>query len=217
MESEESELIPVKESDILLSQYREYIVDIENSLDGNTNKAIELSKALLDSICKTVLRDLGKDFDKGWNTPKLVKETLNNLPFLNTLKTKDIDASKKIIGAIITLSHGICEFRNNYSFATHGLDIHEEYSERLYAQLVFDAVKTVGNFILEIHTNLTPISYKERIHYEDYMDFNNWYDEINGDVILGTLKFSASRTLFNNDIEAYKEALNEFRELNEKL
>ena len=213
MDSEKSDLLSVKESNTLLSQYKEYVMDTEYSLERNPNKAIEASKGLLDSICKTVLRDLGEDFDKNWSTPRLVKETLNNLPFLRTLQTKDVDSSKKIINSITTLSQGVCELRNNYPFITHGQDIREEYCEKLYGQLVFDAVKTVSNFILEIHTNLTSISEKSRIHYKDYTDFNDWYDDINGDVILGNLRFSASQTLYNNDKEAYKEALNEFRSM----
>lgn len=215
MDSEKSNLLSVKESNTLLSQYKEYVMDIEYSLERNPNKAIEACKGLLDSICKTILRDLGTDFDKGWDTPKLVKETLNNLPFLKTLQMKDFNSAKKIINSIITLSYGICEFRNSHSFITHGQDIQEEYCEKLYGQLVFDAVKTVSNFILEIHTNLTSISDKVRIRYEDHDDFNNYYDELYGEVVLGNYIFPASQILYT-DREAYKEALNEFRSMEEK-
>lgn len=198
-----------------LSQFEDYIDDIESSLKENPNKSIEISKGLIDSICKTVLRDLGFEYNNNWNSQKLLRETLNKLPFLKSLQTKDSESVKKIINGITTLSQGICELRNNNSFITHGKDIREETCEQICAKLVFDAVKTTGNFILEIHTNLTSLLDKRRILYEDYQDFNDWYDKVNGEVTVGKLKFSASQTLFNNDVEAYKEALNEFREIKE--
>lgn len=199
------------ENDVL-TNFAQELAEIEASININPNKVIESSKGLLDSICKTILGDLGRECDSGWDSPKLIKETLNNLPFLKTILSRDARSAQKIMTSLTTLNQGICELRNNNPYVTHGKDMGADFCDSILAHLVFDSVKTVGMFLLELHSKFTRINEMTRVRYEDHKEFNSWYDEIYGDVAVGTFTFSASLTLYNNDIEAYKEAIQDYLE-----
>ena len=55
---------------------------IENALESVPDFAFDLSKTLVESVCKTVLADIGQPADPNWNAPKLLKETTNRLNLL---------------------------------------------------------------------------------------------------------------------------------------
>src|SRR5690349_21674726 len=42
----------------------------------------ELSKALIDTICKTILTDKGVEINRHWKTPQLFKNTQDQLSFM---------------------------------------------------------------------------------------------------------------------------------------
>ncbi len=49
------------------------------SLSSVPDFAFDLSKTLVESVCKTVLADIGQPADPNWDCPKLLKETTNRL------------------------------------------------------------------------------------------------------------------------------------------
>src|SRR5688572_14546012 len=55
---------------------------IENAVERVPDFAFDLSKTLVESVCKTVLADLGQPADPKWDCPKLLRETTNRLSFL---------------------------------------------------------------------------------------------------------------------------------------
>lgn len=55
---------------------------IENALSSVPDFAFDLSKTLVESVCKTVLADIGQPADPKWDAPRLLKETTNRLSLL---------------------------------------------------------------------------------------------------------------------------------------
>ena len=55
---------------------------IENALASVPDFAFDLSKTLVESVCKTVLADIGQPADPNWDAPKLLRETTNRLALL---------------------------------------------------------------------------------------------------------------------------------------
>src|SRR5205814_8880776 len=55
---------------------------IENAIERVPDFAFDLSKTLIESVCKTVLADIGQPADHNWDCPKLLKETTNRLAML---------------------------------------------------------------------------------------------------------------------------------------
>src|SRR5438874_11404286 len=55
---------------------------IENAIERVPDFAFDLSKTLIESVCKTVLADIGQPAEPNWDCPKLLRETTNRLAML---------------------------------------------------------------------------------------------------------------------------------------
>ena len=87
---------------------------IENTLESIPDFAFDLSKTLVESVCKTILADIGQPADRKWDAPKLLKETTNHLNLLprnhpNPANARD-SVEKTIRGMLQTIQ-GLCELR----------------------------------------------------------------------------------------------------------
>jgi hypothetical protein len=184
-----------------------YTSKIEDSLNTNPNETIEVSKALIETICKTINKDLGHELTDTRNFPEMVRETLLKIPFIIKLNGRDAEATEKVCKNVLTLCQGLSEFRNNHGFSSHGQDIEEEQADITLAKLIYKSTDVIGGFLLEIHTNFTSLENLKRLYYEDYPDFNEWYDELYGQAEIGQYNYPSSEALYKTDIEAYKQEL----------
>ena len=186
---------------------------IENALESVPDFAFDLSKTLVESVCKTVLADIGQPVDPNWNAPKLLKETtnrLNLLPRNHSSQVKARDSVEKTIHGMLQTNQGLCELRNSYGMASHGRDL---FSARLglrQATLAAQAADTIVSFLYRIHRDTLGQSPGARVYYEDHADFNESFDSENELIRLGALELLPSQVLFHVDLEAYRTALNEF-------
>ena len=184
---------------------------IENALLTTPEFAFDLSKALVESVCKTMLADIGKPADKNLKMPKLVKETTKRLALLppgHPGQTTDKSA-KATIGALSQIVKGLSELRNKYGVASHGRDIFSPRLSPRHAALAAQAADTIVSFLYRTHRDMLTQS-PERIRYEDYNEFNDVYDSDNESVWVGEIEMLASYVLFCCDNDAYKFALDEY-------
>jgi hypothetical protein len=189
------------------------IQELEKAIEEkNSNRVLEASKSLIESVCKTILGDLGIKFDNSHDLPKIVKITVDGLPFTKSLNQQDAEKTKTMCGNIITLSKTIGEFRNIYGTLSHGRDIeNEEHVEEIISRLIYGSTDIVCSYLIELHTNFSKLKDFKRLDYEDYEDFNSYFDELQEtEIIIGALTFKPSKVLFNEDFEAWKEELLEF-------
>jgi len=188
---------------------------IEKHLDEkNPNGAVEASKALIESVCKTISGDLGLKVEDTWDLPKVVKETLAVTPFVKNMNTDDAARTRAICGCILTITNKIAEFRNEYGFVSHGQDVETaKKCDEIISKLVYFSTDVICSFLIEIHTNFSTLKDLKRVNYEQHKEFNEWFDKENGDVVIGVLRFPASQTLFNNDMAAYIDALNDYHDM----
>ena len=185
---------------------------IENAVESVPDFAFDLSKTLIESVCKTVLADIGQSADPNWNTPKLLKETTNHLNLLprnhpNPAKARD-SVEKTLRGMLQTIQ-GLCELRNNYGMASHGRDAFSARLDIRHATLAAHAADTIVSFLYRIHRDALMQTPGARVYYEDHADFNEAFDLENETFRLGNLEVLPSRVLFHVDREAYKAALYE--------
>jgi len=193
------------------------IQELENAIgEKNSNRVLEVSKSLIESVCKTISGDLGIEIDSTWNLPKIVKVTVENLPFTKSLNQQEAEKTKTICGNIITLSKTIGEFRNIYGALSHGRDVEsEEQVEEIISKLIYSSTDIVCSYLIELHTNFSELKDFKRLNYEDYEDFNLYFDELQeSPVSIGSLVFRPSRVVFDGDFDAYKESLLEYQERN---
>ena len=186
---------------------------IENALESVPDFAFDLSKTLVESVCKTVLADIGQPADPNWDAPKLLKETTKRLTLLprnHPDPVKARDSVDKTIRGLIQTIQGLCELRNGYGMASHGRDGFAARLDVRQATLAAQAADTIVSFLYRIHRDALMQSPGARVYYEDHSDFNEAFDRDNDVIRIGTLELLASGVLFHADSQAYKAALNDY-------
>ena len=186
---------------------------IESALESVPDFAFDLSKTLVESVCKTVLADIGQPADPNWDAPKLLRETTSRLTLLprgHSNAAKARDSIEKTIRGLLQTIQGLCELRNGYGMASHGRDGFSARLDLRQATLAAQAADTIVSFLYRIHRDALMQLPGARVYYEDHVAFNEAFDRDNETIRLGEVELLPSRVLFHGDREAYKAALNEY-------
>ena len=196
-----------------IAEFIEQQIDaIENAVESVPDFAFDLSKTLIESVCKTVLADIGQSANPNWDAPKLLKETTNRLnliPRNHPDPAKARDSVEKTLRGMLQTIQGLCELRNNYGMASHGRDAFSARLDIRQATLAAHAADTIVSFLYRIHRDALMQTAGARVYYEDHADFNEAFDLEHETFRLGNLEFLPSRVLFHVDREAYRAALYE--------
>lgn len=174
--------------------------------------AFDLSKTLIETICKTILADIGQPA-VNLDGPQLLKETTNRLSLLprgHTETKKTRDSITRTLKGLETAVQGLCELRNNFGLSSHGRDGFSARLDLRQATLAAQAADTIVSFLYRTHRDALAQTPGARVYYEDHADFNDAFDLDNELIRLGDLELLPSRVLYHADTEAYKAALNDF-------
>lgn len=182
---------------------------IESAIQKSPAFVFDLSKSLIDIVCKTILKDRGVDPQNKFDTPQLLKETLKILP----LHHDDIDRTektyeslKKIANGLQTAVAGVCELRNMHGIIGHGQDGYALTLESIHAHFVASAADTIVHILYRSHKNYPNSTNSSRIVYQDYEKENIIIDETLDDDYLVDFskKFRPSELIYKMDVESYK-------------
>ena len=135
----------------------EYVLNqitlMEASIEDAPHVAIGLAKELIETSCKSILRENAITINSDWNLPQLMKETTKLLK----LTPEDIPDEKKgsktikqILGSLTSVVHGLSELRNDYGTG-HGNDKRFRGLQVRHAKLAVGAASTLAIFLLETH------------------------------------------------------------------
>ena len=185
---------------------------LENAMESVPDFAFDLSKTLIESVCKTVLAAIGQPANPKWDAPKLLKETtnrLNLLPRNHPDPAKANESVEKTLRGMLQTIQGLCEFRNHYGMASHGRDAFSARLDIRHATLAAHAADTIVSFLYRIHHDALMQTPGARIYYEDHADFNEAFDNDNEMIRVSDLRLRPSEVLFKGDPGAYKAALND--------
>ncbi len=191
----------------------QYIEAIENALESVPDFAFDLSKGLVDTVCKTVLADIGQPVSRNWDSHDLFKETTNRLKLLpddNPTPAKTRESVAKTMRGLLQTIQGLCELRNKYGMASHGPDAFGARLGLRQATLAAQAADTIVSFLYSIHRDASSQTPGVRVYYEDHPEFNEEVDRTYDPIRLGEVELIPSQVLFYTDREAYREALQEF-------
>lgn len=186
---------------------------IEQAMQDSPGLVFDLAKSLIETACKTILKDRGLSFENTWDLPRLLKETTGKLQLIpsDIDNSPEIDTSlKKTIGGLQTAIHGICELRQTQGVASHGKDAYFQQLEQIQALMVARSADVIVNFLFSVHRNYPVSSNKRRLLYGASGDYNDWIDEQNETVRIFSLKYKPSDVLFKIDRDAYGEILSDF-------
>jgi hypothetical protein len=194
-------------------QIRQQVEAIEEAVNDRPAMVFDLAKALVETICKTILDELGVGFDNKFDAPKLLRETLIRLQLFPSGHESPSDVTesiKKTVNGLMTTVHGLCDLRTREGMASHGREAFSANLEPVQALLAASAADTVAVFLWNVHKSYSPAGRPERISYEDNSEFNDWMDQMHEPpVLIFELPYKHSEILFNLDRQAYCDALQE--------
>lgn len=195
--------------------YEVHIATIEESIETNPSLCVETCKSLIEGICKTILtnkaiRCENRKYDIDFQA--LVRKTVDSL-IVSTYyhKEKICELSRRIA----SVAQIIAEIRNNSGFASHGQDIKAVPTDTSLSLLTYKITDVIGGLILHYYIKHNNPQKDKRKHYEDCVEFNEYFDETTPLTIGGVL-LSASEALYHQDYEAYKEEYLAYLELKEQ-
>lgn len=121
-----------------------------DAVNKDTDLAIGTAKELLETTCKSFLKQKAITIETDWTLPQLIKATTNSLDFAPK-EADDPDKAEKsikqILGGITSIVHGLAELRNSYGTG-HGKDANFKGLEIKYAKLFVGVVSEIAIFYL---------------------------------------------------------------------
>ena len=124
-----------------------------DAIHKDTDLAIGTAKELLETTCKSILRQKNVTINSDWTLPQLLKATTNSLDFTPKEASdpeKAEKAIKQILSGIASIVQGVGELRNGYGTG-HGKDSDFKGLEIKYAKLLVGVVSEIA--ILYLATN----------------------------------------------------------------
>jgi hypothetical protein len=196
-----------------LTHIEEQVKAIERAVTENPNLTFDLAKTVVESTCKTILKERKILFDTSDNLPKLFKAVVMNLPLLPVAASAEIEARRSLaqtMNGLHTALHGVCELRNKHGFASHGKEDLRPPLGTIQALLAAQTADTIIGFFHRLHLQDRKQAEGARLAYEDNVEFNNYVDEGNEPVRIFDLSYQPSEVLFSVDLKAYRTLLTEF-------
>lgn len=126
------------------------ITIMNDAVYKDTDIAIGTAKELLETTCKSILKQRGQEINTDWTLPQLLKETTAILDF-KPKETQDPEKAEKsirqMLGGITSIVHGATELRNAYGTG-HGKDSDFKGLETKYAKLFVGVISEIAIFYL---------------------------------------------------------------------
>lgn len=186
-----------------------YISLIENNRFTDPNASLDWTKSILESISKTILEDKKIVYNPGWSISSLMKKAFEQLPIFVRLWNIEQQQSSAIVGAFATIVNAIWTFRNHHWFFAHWRDLEAQKFDNYLLDLSISSSDLISSFLIICHSE--DLKDRTRIYYEEFELFNKWFDENEEWYEIRWIPCSPSYTLFNSDIEVYRQAWIDFQ------
>jgi len=139
---------------VLSAEYvTQQVTRMEAAVDSDPELAIGTAKEFVETICKTILGDLGETFSKDASLLDLVKQVrakLELLPENIHEKAKGAETIKRILSNLGTAAQGLAELRGLYGTG-HGKAAGTGGLQPRHARLAVGAATTLGVFFFETY------------------------------------------------------------------
>lgn len=201
-----------------ISQYgrwaiiNEYIIRIETHLDSDFSISLENAKALLETIGKEICISRGKILAQDSSVNGVLKNAFSVLGYTKSNMVVQISS------ALATIGQQIGELRNDIGTSSHGKTLEElknrnETINELTKFFLINAIELVACFLISLfegeHIEMSP---SKDVAYNECEDFNEYWDELYGEFVMGNYSYTASEILYNNDPSAYESEYNSYIE-----
>jgi hypothetical protein len=187
----------------------QHVRALERAVDDAPNLAFDLSRALIETICATILKDKGIDPPQGMKSILAATFQQVTMPAgadgnLNALKEYS-DVANGLSAAI----QGLTNLRHSEGIASHGKDGYKASGTRMQAEFVARSADAIVNFLYRCHRQGDEVSVRHLV-YERQQEINDYIDDSNEAVRIFEYEFPPSKVLFDVDREAYREVMLSF-------
>jgi hypothetical protein len=129
------------------------ITRMESAVENDPGLAIGTAKELVETCCKTILRERNVKVPEKAKLPQLVRSTSKELKLTRDDIPDHAKASetiKTLLSNLATITQGIAELRNKYGTG-HGKDSNAKGLQPRHAKLAVGAASTLAVFLVETH------------------------------------------------------------------
>jgi hypothetical protein len=189
------------------------VTAIERAVLEAPHLAFDLARALVESVCKTILGDRGIPEAGTRGLKDLLKKTYDQVqlvPEEALERANTVEALKRTIERLDDVIACLSELRKGEGLASHGRDAFTGPLDVIHGELAARAADAVVSFLYKAHKANWTRSRPQREEYGDQKEFNDWIDGQNERVRIFGLEYLASEVLFFIDYEAYRNLLPEF-------
>lgn len=185
---------------------------LERAVGDAPDIAFDAAKSLIESVCKTILKDCGQEVDEKLDFQPLFRQTMQRLRLVPDGHTgNDVpEAIRKTINGFNSVIQGLGELRNRSGAISHGKDAYVLPLESVQAELAARAADTMVSFMVQASDGYTVRRAAPRLLYRDNPAFNEYVDENHSPVVIFGQEYQPSEVLFQVDQDAYRNGLSEF-------
>lgn len=197
-----------------LLHIEEQVKALELAVVENTGLAFDLARALVESTCRTIITERGRQYARDDDLGKLFKAAAVCVPFLPSALSNDAGPRKSLqqtMSGLSTALQGVCELRNACGFASHGSEGPRPSMDAAHALLAAQAADAIVGFLYRVHIDDLSRQSLPPLEYQANADFNQWLDDQCEAVhILALPPYQPSEVLFAVDREAYRDVMTEY-------
>ena len=129
------------------------ITRMEAAVENDSDLAIGTAKELIETCCKTILKDRNVTIPRKSDLNQIVKLTSKELELAPEDIPENAKASKtikRVLSNLATIAQGIAELRNHYGTG-HGREARTKGLSSRHAKLAVGAASTLAVFLVETH------------------------------------------------------------------
>jgi hypothetical protein len=180
---------------------------IEQAVRDAPNLAFDLSRSLVETVCKTILTDRGTVPPSKFKD--LLKDTYTTVQLTPPPAEQAVaDGFRMIVEGLDGAVGGITELRKNEGLASHGKDAYSLPTDRIQAEFAARAADAIVSFLYRCHRQFSGLETRHLV-YDEYPALNEYIDETHEPVRIFQYEFAPSRVLYATDREAYREQVME--------
>ena len=197
------------------SELTTYTDRIEAHAPTDFSHAVENAKALLETICKEICNAKGVELGATASINAVMKKAFAAIGYSSGNLVTQIST------ALATIGQHMGNLRNDIGSTGHGKALDElrernDKVDELTKEFLIDTTVIVACFLIRTFENENPRAVTEPVEtellYTENESFNDFWDDLYGEVEMRDYSFPASEILFNVDYKAYMSELQAFFE-----
>lgn len=196
-----------------------HLIDaVEQIPSSNPELVFDLCRALIESVCKTVLNDLGESLPPKPNAENMVAALLKRLELFLDPKSVEAESKRAVgdtVGGINRFVNGIGAYRRLFGPASHGRDAYGDAVDLSHAKLVVGVTDALVAFLFVTHRRMHGQEEWQRAEYGDHEDFDQYLDDEHDPSPIPVFgdHFRPSKALFAVNRTGYLKRLNDWRKM----